>query len=342
MQAAEATLRMRDDCPQSSAKAHWTIAAISEMRQVPGSTARVRELREELRQLQAAALDEFTAHRWSMDVSDLRSTTVDRFETVALSDAIAMLIEMGAPPSVDDLREIAREQAKKTPLGSLFGSAHLDAQGREVARTKPLSFDGDPDDDWYKAEAAKHMDFVAVEHVNGRIEPGRRTLLMRFAIAERHVAPIVGNSVFVPTGRGEILAVGLARMFQGDYLTACHLLFPQLENILRHILVIHGEDPSKIAPDLLQGDRALGALLDVDRASLVTLLGDDTIHLIDILFNFRPGPSLRNELAHGKLPWGAFYSHFAIYGCWFILWLIVLPLRPQWRTGIAPLIEEAA
>lgn len=176
---------------------------------------------------------------------------------------------------------------------------------------------------------------------NGRIEPARRTLLTRFAIAERHVAPIVVNSPFIPAGRVEMMAVGIARMIQGDYLTACHLLYPQLENILRHILVTHGEDPSKIEPDLLQGDRALGALLNVDRPRLTEILGEDAVHLIDIVFNFRPDTSLRNELAHGKLGWGAFHSPYAIYGCWFILWLVALPLRRYWKGEVAPLIESA-
>ena len=84
-----------------------------------------------------------------------------------------------------------------------------------------------------------------------------------------------------------------------------------------------------------------GALLDLDRARLIQILGEDTVHLIDIVFNFRPGPSLRNELAHGKPPWGALYSPYAIYGCWFILWIIVLPRRRVWKKGVAPLIEEA-
>lgn len=340
MQGAEATLRMRDDCGQSSAKASWTMSAIGEMRHIKGSTDRIRVLRDELRQLQGAAQDEVTAYKWSMDVSDVRASTMDRFEDASLSEALTLLVEMGAPPSVAETRELVLDLAKKHPLGNMFSSVHVDAQGREIARISGLSLDEEPDDDWYKAKTVEHMKFVLVEHVNGRIEPGRRTLLNRFAIAERHVAPIVVNSHFVPSERMEIMAIGFMRMIQGDYLAACHLLFPQLENILRHILVTHGEDPSKIHPDLLQGDRALGALLDVDRPRLVAILGEDTVHLIDIIFSFRAGPSLRNELAHGKLPWGAFFSPFTIYGCWFILWLVVLPLRRVWWEGVVPLIDE--
>jgi len=341
MERAEATLRMRDDCGQASAKAHWTMAAIGEMRQVSGSVDRVRVLRDELRQLQGAAQDEVVSHKWSMDLGEMQAATAELFQEAPLGKALALLIEMAAPPSVAELRKIVLEQAKKHPLGNLFASVHVDGQGREVARVDALNLDAEPDDVWYRAEAVKHMEFVLVEHVNGRIEPARRTLLTRFAIAERHVAPIVVNSPFIPAGRVEIMAVGLVRMIQGDYLTACHLLFPQLENILRHILVTHGEDPSKIEPDLLQGDRALGALLDVDRPRLTEILGEDAVHLIDIVFNFRPGPSLRNELAHGKLGWGAFHSPYAIYGCWFILWLVVLPLRRYWKDEVAPLIEQA-
>ena len=130
-------------------------------------------------------------------------------------------------------------------------------------------------------------------------------------------------------------------MFQGDYASASHLLFPQLENSLRHLLVLTNRDPSKIEQDLLQGDRALASLLDFNRGELEAIFGIDRVHQIDILFNFRPGPALRNEAAHGKLPWGAFFHHAAIFGCWFIFTLACRPLYRDWDACIAPRLDEA-
>ena len=65
----------------------------------------------------------------------------------------------------------------------------------------------------------------------------------------------------------------------------------------------------------------------------------DIVQEIDILFNFRPGPSLRNELAHGKLPWGAFHSPETITACWFIFNLACRPIFDRWQASVAPAIE---
>src|SRR5690606_33537480 len=130
---------------------------------------------------------------------------------------------------------------------------------------------------------------------------------------ERHVLLLAEASPFVPSTHAPLFALGFARMFQGDYATASHLLFPQLENSLRHVLMLANRDPSKIEQDLIQGDRTLSALLEVNGAELEALFGEDVVYQIDILFNFRPGPALRNEAAHGKLPWAAFFHHPAIF-----------------------------
>jgi hypothetical protein len=87
-----------------------------------------------------------------------------------------------------------------------------------------------------------------------------------------------------------------------------------LENSLRHLLVLSNAEPSKIAPDLLQGDRTLSALLNSNRTDLERMWGQDVVFEIDILFNFRPGPALRNDVARGKLTWSALHSVDVVLG----------------------------
>ncbi|WP_231792284.1 hypothetical protein, partial [Sphingomonas sp. CCH9-F2] len=83
----------------------------------------------------------------------------------------------------------------------------------------------------------------------------------------------------------------------------------------------------------IRGQRQRSSTHDLD-----AIFGEDVVHQIDILFNFRPGPALRNEAAHGKLPWGAFFHHATIFGCWFIFGLTCRPLFHEWDDKIAPLL----
>lgn len=290
VEAAEQTLRMRDQCHGSIAKASWTKQAIGELRQVKGTKERVRQLLEEMRQFQLAAPDEMATFNIPMDLTDEGERAVKLFERLTLPDAFVQMLVLAEAPDAAELRKVAVEGSRESIVDTIFGASYLDSDGKTVARIAAPDMDGDPDEDWIKAKCIRHMSIVRHQRVHGFIEPARRTLLGRFSVEERHLVPITHTSPFVPPGHGNVFSLGFARMFQGDYVSAAHILFPQLENSLRHMLVLANADPTKIDADLLQGDRALGALLDVNRGDLEEMWGRDIVHEIDILFNFRPGP----------------------------------------------------
>ena len=125
-------------------------------------------------------------------------------------------------------------------------------------------------------------------------------------------------------------------------MTAASLLIPQLENSLRHVLQLVGRDSSKIEEDGIQGDRTLTVLLSHFRDDLEQVFGPEMVWEIDALFNFRPGPALRHELAHGKLPSGAFYSPEVMSACWLIFFLVVLPTLEIWDSDVAPMLSSGA
>jgi hypothetical protein len=54
------------------------------------------------------------------------------------------------------------------------------------------------------------------------------------------------------------------------------------------------------------------------------------MHEIDLLFNFPGGPSVRNQVAHGKVPAGGFWDHNFVYATWLIIHLAILPLARRW------------
>jgi hypothetical protein len=337
--AAEQTLKMREHCSGAMAHAHWTKAAIGEFRQISGMKDRVAGLLEELRQLQMAARDEMSSFSLPLDLGSEREQAIHLFESVSLPQAMIELLSLVSPPDVDELKRVVLDLARETPLSSIMGSSYLDGEGKEVARVGANPLNGEPSEDWYKSQSVRHMELIRKMQVAGRLEPGRHALIDRFPVDERHIAPIAYLSPFVPRGHADLFALGFARMFQGDYVSAAHILFPQLEAALRHVLILSNRDASKIESDLLEGDRTLSAMLESNRLDLEAVFGPNAIHEIDLLFNFRPGPAMRHELAHGKLPYGAFYSPEAIWGCWLIFHLACRPLLREWNERIAPEIE---
>jgi len=339
--AAEQTLKMRDQCSGSLARADWTKDAIGELRQIPGTSARVKELMEEMRHLQLAAQDEMASFEVPMDLSAERADAIRVFEGVSLPEAFVELILLVEPRNADELMAAARKDAAGSIVETMFAASYRDTEGKEIGRIAAPAVEGEPDDDWLKAACIRHMSFIRHQIVAGYLEPARRTISSRFTVEDRHFEPITARSPFVPQGHGSLFALGFARMFQGDFVSAAHILFPQLENSLRHLLVLSNAEPSKIEADLLQGDRTLNALLGANRSDLERMWGKNIVFEIDILFNFRPGPALRNDLAHGKLTWGALHSPEVVIGCWIIFNLTCRPLFQVWQETIAPEIDAA-
>ncbi len=337
--AVEQTLKMRDQCSGSLARADWTKDAIGELRQIPGTSARVRELMEEMRHLQLAAQDEMASFEVPMDLSAERADAIRVFEGVSLPEAFVELVLLVEPRSADELMAAARKDAASSIVETLFAASYRDSEGKEIKRIAAPAGESEPDDDWLTAACIRQMSFIRHQIVMGYLEPARRTISSRFTVEDRHFEPITARSPFVPQGHGSLFALGFARMFQGDFVSAAHLLFPQLENSLRHLLVLSNAEPSKIEADLLQGDRTLSALLGANRLDLERMWGKDIVFEIDILFNFRPGPALRNDLSHGKLTWGALHSAEVVIGCWFIFNLTCRPLFQVWQEEIAPEID---
>lgn len=66
------------------------------------------------------------------------------------------------------------------------------------------------------------------------------------------------------------------------------------------------------------------------RSQLEEILPERYTHEIDLLFSFPGGPSLRNQIAHGKVPVGGFWDHDMVYATWLIVHLAVLPLAQRW------------
>lgn len=338
--AIERTLAMADTVTQSSAKAHWVKQALREFRGLGDAKDRVAEMRRRLRELQDMALDEFAGITVPLDgIEEVRNRTYEQFRALGLSDALRSMVGFSKPDDVEKLKAVVLQQAKDLPLSNLFASSYADGEGREVARGPSLDFEAEPTEAWYKEHGIHHMNIVRRFRVHGNIEPARRAVLECFSINEQHMLPIVHLSSFVPPGHHHIFSLGFARLWQGDYATAGHLLLPQIENSLRHILQMAGRDSAKIDEDGLEGDRPLNILLSHCRDDLEAILDVDMVWELDSLLNFRPGPALRHELAHGKMGWSAFFADEAISACWLVYLLTVAPILPYWDSHVAPAIK---
>lgn len=336
------TLRNRDHVSQAAARASWTRDAIEELRQAGGFDERIEGLRAQLPDFQEKAVDETIQFSIPFDLSQERAGTVKLFGELTLPDSLLQLGIITSPPKIVELRAMAERSFQSSSLGAMFGSQYTDIEGKVVAQSPARSLSGEANEAQLKEEYVRILDLHRHHVVNGYLEPARRTIMSRFPLEERHFRPIVDASPFVPTGHEHLFCLGFARFWQGDYASAVHLLVPQIENSIRHVLLNSNRDSSKMNHELLQEDRSLSGLLENFRDEMDDVFGKDLTNDMELLFVHKPGPALRHELAHGKLYDAICYEANAVYACWFVFFLTITPLTEQWGSVIAPAFESMA
>lgn len=238
--AVHQILRMRDMRYHASMKADYVKDAILRLRHIKCEEAQVlkNNLEKELRCLQRASLSEMNSI--TVNIKDLveQERIVGEFSKLDISAALKSFAELASSPKMEDLKAQVLEQREKYPLNDTWGIKHIDDEGKTVVGTARA-------EGWSLSMIARIESFRRAFDVANYINPARLQINKIVEIEEQHFTPIVDQSVFVPEPHAPLHTLGFTRFFQGDFRSAAHLLMPQLEPSLRHILEIHGADLTK-------------------------------------------------------------------------------------------------
>jgi hypothetical protein len=273
--AVRQMLRMRDQCSQAGAKAAWVMDALLRLRVIRSeeALALANNLEGELRRLQHASLREMGTFSVNIEIPAERDRIIGMFSQMDFPTALKSFALLDTSPKMEDLKAEALRHAQAAPLGAMMGIKHIDDEGRTVVNTGGAALSEEPPDDWYVNMIARAESLRRAVVVANRIEPVRLHINGTVAIEERHFNRIVWQSAFVPQPQAPLYALGFARFCQGDLASAAHLLIPQLEPSLRHILKVHGADPTKRRDDATEEDRSLDAIIGNHRVELNDILG---------------------------------------------------------------------
>lgn len=303
--------------------------AIQALRQIPGTAARRKELHDRMTAIQPNIADEMSVFSHSEDITE-EVDAIEKFVAgKTLPEVIRILFACINSPDPATLRDEVIQESGNS-ISAFMPVTVSDSQGRTRFIAPGLATHGPPDEEQVRFLINRREEFRRQAAVATRINPIRRMVMANHSISIRALIPIMYVSHFVPPDHEMIFAKALVRFLGGDDMEAASLLVPQLENSLRHLLSLSGVETNKINQDGTQEERTLGALLDSYRESLEKLLPTSILQELDLLFNFRGGPSIRNEQAHGKTPDHGFFDTNVIYSTWLILKLAALPAFRMW------------
>lgn len=317
----EAELAASDEKPSHLVASSHLQKAIEAYRRIGGHNVRVEELHNILIGYQKKSLDEMGVIKSDgIDLSEAVNNSINKVKGRPFYDALFDFVLMVPSPRVSELKKQVEESAGKYPLQHLVSGVVVNKNGKVVARHSNM-FSDDPkerekaiQENMYRQASFHHQIYT-----HSLIEPVRFQLNLEHPINIDSFMRIVSSNPFVPSGREYIYAQGLRAGMDGNYLTAIHLLIPQFENSLRHILTQMGEVTSGIDSQGIQDERSLNTTLYSKEISEV--FGEDIVFDLKGLLVERFGANLRNRLAHGLMDHNSFYSVEIPY-----LWCLVLKL----------------
>jgi hypothetical protein len=320
--------------PSAMLASHILAEAIAELHGVPGKKDRRKELRHRLVDVQAGISEEMSAFSHPINLEELVKHVEQQMQRPSLRDKLFVFAALTRSPDPAQLTEQAAKSIREHHLSSLFGASHHDREGKVVHRSEGAGFGDGADDSAIQRQIAQDEGIRRHITASGEIEVARQAIVREHYISEDVFARLLVHSPFVPQDLVMTYSRGFTRLFQGDFVSGLYILTPLLENSLRHVLKSHGHDVTKFDDaKVTQEDRTISSLFEQMRAELVSVFGDAIATDIENVFLKKPGPYLRHSLSHGLLHDGDPYSDDAIYGCWLIFHLCMLPLLP-YRTQL--------
>ncbi len=109
----------------------------------------------------------------------------------------------------------------------------------------------------------------------------------------------LARSPFIEPDVLDVIAVGVQRYFEQDYVSALHVLVPKLEETLRRTISKLGASTTSQGSDGFTREKPLDEVLKTPQ--LKDLLGKRVLFYYEYMLNHQLGENLRNDVAHGLM-----------------------------------------
>jgi hypothetical protein len=324
----EAIARTASESPSHMVAASFYENAIQTYRTIPKAERathrvdeRISELRVHLNDSGERSLGEMGMIRTpGVDITQIVENARKSVTGKSAQEALLAFANLYGGANAEELRSSAQERMRQYPLQSLFSATVMSRDGRVIAKRPAMSLGGElTEDDEIAIRAEMIRDYGTLVSIvaQGDIWPALEVLLLEHRLRESDFLDLARHSPLVPKERAGLFGKALFAGYERDFVTALHLLIPQIEHLVRVHLKQAGAKTSNLNKDGIQNENGMSTLMDLPEAEQV--FGKDLAFEFKSLFCDAFGPNLRNELAHGLLDEDGCHSPFAIYAWWLAL-----------------------
>lgn len=342
----EAIARIASESPSHSVATSFYENAIQTYRSIPRAerTAhsvdeRIAELRTHLTDSGERSLEEMGLIRTpGIDITQIVENARKSVTGKSAQEALLAFANLHRGADVEELRGTVLERMRQHPLQSLFSSTVVSRDGRVIAKRPAMSLGIELTEDYeinVRAEMIRDYGIMVGVLVQGDIWPALEVLLLEHRLREADFIDLARHSPIVPKERAGLFGKALFAGYERDFVTALHLLIPQIEHLVRVHLKQAGAKTANLDKDGIENENGMSTLMDLPESEQV--FGKDLAFELKSLFCDSFGPNLRNELAHGLLDEDACHSPFAIYAWWLAL---RLTFNTWWNAAHANEVVE--
>jgi hypothetical protein len=225
---------------------------------------------------------------------------------------------------ITDLRVTVEKCLKDDLFPLTLPYEMVNGKGKTVAKKTGIDFNTKESvEDSIKFKMNQDASLIYGIHATTLIEPAREQITLEHEISVKDLLFLVKDKRFVPSEREYLFAKGLYAGLIGDFFTSTHLLIPQIENSVRHLLWQKGFIPSGYKSGI-QNEHDLNKTLY--RPEIKTIFDEDTLFTLKCLLVEHSGCNLRNRMAHGLIDDHEFQPGVMSYLWWLTLRLCCLPM----------------
>ena len=312
--------------------AHLREEAIKRYRSIPRSERanyavdeQIAKMREALSESRKKSLGSMTpVETPGVNISQLVQEARDAVKGKEPFEALMVFANIDTGANRKQLREMAERLLQEYPIHALFPTEVMSPDGRVVAKQPGMNFQNTPSGDHDASIAFEmlrnfrlDMDIVA----RSRIFPALETLRLEHPLREKDFVTFARQSLVVPTERELLFGKALFAGFDHDFITALHILAPQIEHMVRFHLKQAGVKTTTLDSQGIETENGLSSLMELPKTK--EIFGEDLSFEIKALFCEPAGPNLRNNVAHGLLDDNACRSVYAVYAWWLGLKLVL-------------------
>jgi len=327
----EAEARIASDKPSHMVAATFYEEAIQTYRTIPRSERsnhqideRIEELRLRLNESGEKAVDEMKVISIpGVNITDIIEDARNSVRGKSTEDALMSFVNGYPGFNAKEFRQNVIEKIRKYPIQTLFSGVTMGRDGRVIAKRLGMSLSDLPSDDddiVIHAEMIKDYEIMVGMTVQGRILPALEILQLEHRLREADFIQLASQSPIIPMGRERLFGMALFAGYDYDFVTALHLLVPQIEHMVRFHLKSSGVKTTTLDSKGIENENGLSTLMDLPESEII--FGEDLSFEIKALFCDAFGPNLRNELAHGLLDDKACQTIYSIYAWWLGLKLV--------------------